>query len=119
MIGREVRPVVDKVLEMGDGDVAIGTIKACEAGVVDIPWSPNRFIKSRVMPARDSEGYLRIFDAGDMPLPNDVIEFHEQKLRQRAEREGVPYDYDLAVTSVTEISEPVGALLSFPWAIAT
>ena len=119
MIGREVRPVMDKVLEMGDGDVAIGTINACEVGVVDIPWSPNRFIKSRVMPARDAEGYLRIFDAGDMPLPKDVIEIHEQKLRQRAEREGVPYDYDLAVTSVTEISEPVGALLSFPWAIAT
>ena len=28
LIGREVRPIVDKVLEMGDGDVAIGTVRA-------------------------------------------------------------------------------------------
>ena len=55
MIGREVRPVIDKVLEMGDGDVAVGTVRACEAGVLDIPWSPSRFIKSRIMPARDAD----------------------------------------------------------------
>ncbi len=24
---REVRPIIDKVLEMGDGDVAIGTVR--------------------------------------------------------------------------------------------
>ena len=38
------------------GDVAIGTIRACEAGVMDIPWSPNNYMKSRVMPARDADG---------------------------------------------------------------
>ena len=37
MIAKEVRPIMDKTLEMGDGDVAIGTIHACEAGVIDIP----------------------------------------------------------------------------------
>jgi len=56
LIRREVRSIVDKVLEMGDGDVAVGTIRAPEAGVLDIPWSPNRFVKSRVMPARDADG---------------------------------------------------------------
>jgi methylaspartate mutase epsilon subunit len=68
LILREVRPIIDKVLEMGDGDVAIGTVRAFEAGVMDIPWSPNRHVKSRVMPARDAEGCLRT-DAGLMPFP--------------------------------------------------
>jgi methylaspartate mutase epsilon subunit len=105
MIGREVRPVMDRILEMGDGDVAIGTIRACEAGVLDIPWSPNRHVKSRILPARDVDGYLRILQPGDMPFSRDVLEYHEERLRKRAEKEGVPYGRDLAVSSVYEISE--------------
>ncbi|MDX1513059.1 MAG: methylaspartate mutase subunit E [Gammaproteobacteria bacterium] len=113
LIGREVRAVMDKVLEMGDGDVAVGTVRAFEAGVMDIPWSPNRQVKSRVLPARDVDGYLRILDAGDMPIPAEVMEFHESRLRARAERERRPYDHDLAVTSVYEISEPLDKLAPF------
>jgi methylaspartate mutase epsilon subunit len=118
MIEREVRAVIDKVLEMGDGDVAVGTVRAFEAGVMDIPWSPNRQVRSRVLPARDADGCLRIFDAGDMPIPKDVLEYHEERLRKRAERERRPYDQDLAVTSVYEISEPLEKLNPFPFKAA-
>lgn len=116
MIGREVRPVIDKVLEMGDGDAAVGTVRAFEAGVADIPWSPNRFVKSRVMPARDLDGYLRILSPGDMPFDRDVRDYHEERLRKRAEREGVSYGNDLAVSSVYEISESLEKLIPFPFA---
>jgi methylaspartate mutase epsilon subunit len=116
LIRREVRSIVDKVLEMGDGDVAVGTIRALEAGVLDIPWSPNRFVKSRVMPARDADGYLRILDPGFMPFPREVLQIHAEKLRRRAQREGVAFGPDLAVQSVYEISEPIAKLLSDKWA---
>lgn len=116
MIAREVRPVMDKVLEMGDGDVAIGTIRACEAGVMDIPWSPSRYMKSRIMPARDADGYLRIFDCGEMPIPGDVMDYHHEKLRRRAARDNVPFDHELAVSSVYELSESLETLIPFPWA---
>ncbi|PIW30449.1 MAG: methylaspartate mutase subunit E [Rhodospirillales bacterium CG15_BIG_FIL_POST_REV_8_21_14_020_66_15] len=116
LVKREVRPIMDKVLEMGDGDVAVGTVRACEAGVMDIPWSPNRHLKCRVMPARDADGYLRIFDPGLMPFDAEVLAVHEERLRKRAERDGVPYDHDLAVSSVYEISEPLSNLIPFPWA---
>jgi len=115
LIRREVRTIVDKTLEMGDGDVAVGTLRALAAGVLDIPWSPNRFVKSRVMPARDADGYLRILDAADMPFPKDVLEIHEEKLRRRAKREGVAFGPELAVQSVYEISEPIAKLLSDKW----
>jgi methylaspartate mutase epsilon subunit len=111
LIAREVRAIVDKVLEMGDGDVAVGTVRAFAAGVLDVPWSPNRHVKSRVMPARDADGYLRIFDPAGLPLPRDVMEVHEAGLRERAAREGVPCDRDLAVRSVYEIAEPLASLL--------
>ncbi len=116
IIAAEVRPVMDKILEMGDGDVALGTVRACEAGIMDIPWSPNNHVKSRVMPARDADGYLRMYDCGDMPIPADVMSFHEERLRERAAKEGVPYDHDLAVASVYEISEALDKLSPFPWA---
>lgn len=115
LIRRETRPIIDKVLEMGGGDVAQGTLKAIEAGVLDIPWSPNRFVKSRVMPARDADGYLRIYDPGDMVFAKDVAEIHAERLRKRADAEGVPFDHNLAVTSVYEISEPLDRLIPFPW----
>ena len=111
MIGREVRPVMDKILEMGDGDVAVGTVRACEAGVLDIPWSPNRYVKGRVMPARDVDGYLRILQPGAMPFPKDVLEYHEERLRKRAEKEGMDYGHELAVSSVYEISEGLDKLM--------
>ncbi len=116
LIGREVRPIVDKVLDMGDGDAAIGAVRAAEAGVLDVPWSPSRFLKSRVLPARDADGYLRILDAGAVPFSKDVIEIHEEHLRRRAERDGVAYGPDLAVTSVYELSEPLDTLLPNGWA---
>lgn len=118
LIRREVRPIVDRVLEMGEGDSAIGTIRALEAGVLDIPWSPNRFVRSRVMPARDADGALRILEPAAMPFPKDVLEFHEERLRKRAEREGVSFGRDLAVSSVYEISEPLSTLLTDGWAKA-
>jgi methylaspartate mutase epsilon subunit len=111
LIRREVRAIVDKVLEMGDGDVAVGSVRAFEAGVLDVPWSPNRHVKSRVLPARDADGCLRILDAGLMPFPREVLEVHEERLRRRAERDRIAYGPDLAVASVYEISEPVARLL--------
>jgi methylaspartate mutase epsilon subunit len=112
LIAREVRAIVDKVLEMGDGDAALGTVRAFGAGVLDVPWSPNRHVKGRVMPARDAAGYLRILDPAGLPLPRDVMEIHEAGLRERAARERVPFDRDLAVKSVYEIAEPLERLMS-------
>ncbi len=116
IITKEVRPIMDKILEMGDGDVAIGTIRACEAGVMDIPWSPSTYLKSRVMPARDIDGYLRMFDCGEMPMDSDVMDYHHERIRKRAERDNVPFDHELAVASVYELSEGLDKLIPFPWA---
>jgi len=111
LIAREVRAIVDKVLEMGDGDAAVGTVRAFMAGVLDVPWSPNRHVKSRVMPARDADGYLRILEPGNLPLPRDILDVHEAGLRARAAKERVAFGRDLAVQSVYELSEPLDRLM--------
>jgi methylaspartate mutase epsilon subunit len=115
LIKREARAILDKTLEMGDGDAAVGAVRALAAGVLDVPWSPNRHVKSRVMPARDADGCLRILDPGLMPFPKDVREIHEEKLRKRAERQGVPFGPELAISSVYEMAEPIAKLLPDKW----
>ena len=50
-----------------------------------------------------------------MPFPKDVLEYHEERLRKRAEKEGVPFDHELAVSSVYEMSEPLQELAPFPY----
>lgn len=118
LIRREVRSIVDRVLELGEGDAAVGTVRAFEAGVLDVPWSPNRQVASRVLPARDDEGYLRILDFAGIPMDADVVEEHRSRLARRARRDNLPMGYDLAVDSVYELSEPLGVLLPDGWAKA-
>lgn len=113
LLQQEVRAIVDKVLEMGDGDAAIGTVRAFSAGVLDVPWSPNRQVHSRVMPARDLDGYLRILDPGSLPLPAGVLAEHKARLNRRAVAEGLPVgSLDMAVASVYELSEALEQLVS-------
>ena len=114
LIRREVR--ADHRQGAGDGRRrrrASARVRGFESGVLDIPWSPNRHVKSRVMPARDADGALRILDPGAMPFPRDVLAVHEERLRKRAEREGVPFGHDLAVSSVYELSETLERLMPF------
>lgn len=39
------------------------------------------------------------------------MDVHEEKLKARAAREGVPYGHELAVSSVYKMAEPVAKLL--------
>ena len=40
LIKREVRAVMSRVFELGNGDIAVGAVRAFEAGVMDIPFAP-------------------------------------------------------------------------------
>ena len=115
MICREVRSIMDKILEMGDGDVAVGTIKAFETGVMDIPWSPNRECKCLMTSARDDRGYIRVLDPGNMPYPKDVLEYHEERLRAQSKKVDKPYGPDLAIDSVFEFSKEIADLMPYPF----
>lgn len=111
----EVRSIVDKILEAGDGDVAIGTMRALKAGLLDVPWAPNRECKNAIMPARDGDGYLRLVDTGNLPFPKEVRDFHEQRLRAAAKASGKTYGPDLAIDSVYELSANISDLMPNSW----
>ena len=72
MIELEVRTLMDKCLEAGDGDMAVGMCKGVEAGWVDTMLTPWKYNKGKVMVMRDAQNAVRYFDPGDIPLPKEV-----------------------------------------------
>jgi len=105
MLEDEAIAIVDRVLELGDGDPAIGAVRAFEAGVLDVPWSPNNYNAHKVMPARDSSGAIRYLEAGNLPLPPHVAEFHHEKLAERGRQERREVGPDMAIDDVMAIAD--------------
>jgi methylaspartate mutase epsilon subunit len=104
VIKREVRAVLSKVFELGDGDIALGTIRAFEAGVMDIPFAPASDNAGVLMPVRDDHGALRVLDKGNAPFPDDIDVFHREKIGERAKSEGREPSFQMVIDDVNAIS---------------
>ncbi len=107
MIEAEVRAVVDRTFEMGEGDLAVGIVKAMEAGVIDTQFSPYKYLKGEVMVVRDAQGAMRYLNSGNIPLPPEVKEYHRAKLAQRKARGGKKSDVELIIREATWASRPI------------
>lgn len=112
IIAAETRAVVDRVLELGAGDVAMGAIRAFEAGVLDIPFAPSRFNAGKMLPARDNDGCIRLFHPGNVPLPPELLDFHQQKIEERAHYENRKASFQMVIDDVYAISK--GRLVGRP-----
>jgi methylaspartate mutase epsilon subunit len=110
MLELEARAILDRTLELGDGDVAVGACRAVEAGIIDVQFSPWRRIKGDVLSVRDAEGAFRYLDAGSVPLPPEVREYHRMKLAQREAKEGTKADLDWVIREATWASSPLQEL---------
>ena len=101
----EVTAILERVLELGDGDVAVGTVKAVEAGVLDSPFSINIHTADKVLGIKDSEGITRYLDFGNLPIPEDIKDFHRQRVAEREKAEGRKKDYYAAIEDFWAISK--------------
>jgi methylaspartate mutase epsilon subunit len=96
----EVRAMMEKCLEAGDGDIALGLCLGVDAGWVQTMITPWKYNRGNVLLMRDAENAMRYYDIGDMPLPKEVQEYHLEKLRGRAKKEGRPLDFDMVVADL-------------------
>lgn len=90
----EIRSIMDKLLEIGDGDVVVGSLKGVEEGFLDSTFSPNRQVRDLVMGAKDSRGAIRWKEFGNLPFPKEVKEYHRGKIAEREKSEGHRIDYE-------------------------
>ncbi|MEE4279918.1 MAG: methylaspartate mutase subunit E [Halieaceae bacterium] len=112
MIKREVRAVLDAVFALGEGDIARGAVLAFETGVMDVPFAPARANPGVLMPVRDDHGALRVLDVGKVPLPDDVLAFHRERVAERASSEGRDADFRMVIDDVNAIAD--GRLVGRP-----
>ena len=104
-IKREVRCIIEKTLELGEGDIAVGTVRAFQAGVIDVPFAPSRMNAGKIMPARDHYGAVRMLDCGNLPFTKDIKDFHREKIAQRAKFEGREVSFQMSIDDIYAISK--------------
>jgi methylaspartate mutase epsilon subunit len=112
IISQETRCIVDKCFELGDGDLAVGAVRAFEAGVLDIPFAPSRFNAGKLLPARDNDGAIRLFDPGNLPFTPELLAFHREKIAERAAAEQREASFQMVIDDVYAISK--GRLVGRP-----
>ena len=112
LIGRETRCLLNTVEKHGDGDVARGTIRAFESGALDVPFAPSDSANGDVLPARDDDGRVRIFEWADLEMDDEIKEIHAARLSRRAETEGREQSFRMVADDVDAISD--GKLIGRP-----
>ncbi len=100
-----VSAIIDKVAEMGDGDIVVGAVKAVEAGVLDSPFSINIYPKDLVMGARDMQGACRYIDFGNLPIPEEVRKYNNEKVKEREKAEGIKLDFNVSTADFWSLAK--------------
>jgi len=96
----EARTLLDKCIEAGDGDLAVGMCKAASYGWIGTMITPWAWNKTECQLVRDAKKAVRYLDVGNYPFPDEVIEYHKEKLQSRAEAEGRPVDFSMVVSDL-------------------
>lgn len=107
IVEAEVRAIVDRALDLGDGDAAAGALRAVEAGVIDVPFSPHRSNANRALPARDWRGAVRLAEFGDVPIPAEIREHHREQLARRSAGRAPRAPWELLLADVNAIADGV------------
>ena len=104
MLEIETKAIVDKILDLGKGDPAVGEVKAIELGVFDVPFSTSQYVPCRVKGVRDKQGMVRYIDCGNLPFNHEIIAFHKEKIAEREKASGRKADYQTIVDDLSSIS---------------
>ncbi len=102
---KEVRAILDKVFEFGDGDVLVGAAKAVAAGVLDNPFAANRAAAGKVLGIKDSEGAIRYLYIGNLPFSKDIVDYHKEKIAEREKKQGKKINYETLVSDLLAVSK--------------
>lgn len=112
IIKAETRCILDKCFELGEGDIAVGAVRAFQAGIVDVPFAPSRFNAGKIMPARDNEGAVRLLNIAALPFTDDLKAFHQEKIAERARAEKRSVSFQMVIDDIYAISK--GRLVGRP-----
>jgi len=105
LLKREISDLMDKIYELGDGDIEKGTVAAFEAGTLDVPFAPSIYNNGKILPMRDNEGLIRIYNKGSLALSDEVMEYHKARLEERANYERRKVSFQMVTDDIYAISK--------------
>jgi methylaspartate mutase epsilon subunit len=105
LIREEVGCLMEAVENASGGDPIQGIVRAFAGGLLDVPFAPSIYNRGRVLPARDNEGFIRLFAKGNLPLSDDIIAFHKERLAERAKAEGRTVSFQMVSDDIYAISK--------------
>ncbi|MGB9594289.1 MAG: hypothetical protein ACPL7R_09145, partial [Anaerolineae bacterium] len=109
-IAREATAIVEKALELGDGQFDAGVVRAFEAGVMDVPFCPSIYARNKVMPIRDGSGAVRFLEHGNLPFDCEILDRNRELVHGRAEAS--PDPLELIEQDINFFLEPQDAIAS-------
>jgi methylaspartate mutase epsilon subunit len=112
IIKAETRCIIDKTIELGNGDIAVGTIRAFAAGVIDIPFAPSRQNAGKIFPARDNMGAVRFLECANIPFTKEIKDYHHSKILERAKYEKRDMSFQMVIDDIYAIGK--GRLVGRP-----
>ena len=112
LIKAETKCMLDKTFELGGGDLAVGTVKAFEAGIIDIPFGPSKYNAGIMMPARDFEGCVRYLETGNIPFTKEIKDINRSKLERRGKDENREVSFQMTVDDIFAVG--FGKLIGRP-----
>ncbi len=111
-IKAEIKCIMDKVYDLGNGDLAIGTIEAVKQGVIDIPFAPAKVNAGKMLPARDNIGRIRYLECGNIPFTDEIKAFNRAELQKRADYEEREVSFQMTVDDIFAVGK--GQLIGRP-----
>lgn len=112
IIKAETKCMVEGMFKAGKGDLAMGTVKGFEEGIIDIPFGPSKYNHGKMMPARDNNGAVRYLMTGNIPFTKDLIDFNKEKLADRAKFEDREISFQMTVDDIFAVGK--GKLIGRP-----
>ena len=99
--------MIDKMFEIGNGDLAIGTVKGFETGIIDVPFAPSKYNAGKMMPARDNNGAVRYLKFGNIPFTQELKNFNMKKLEDRAKFENREVSFQMTIDDIFAVGKGV------------
>ena len=100
MLRKTTKAILDSTLEIGNGDAAIGTVRAFKAGIIDMPFSPSNYNKNLLLSHKDLGGAIRISNPGNVPVPKEVMLYETKKIEERAEIHKIKPGYKMLLEDI-------------------
>ena len=96
--------MLDRALELGD-DFVSSSVRAFEAGIIDVPFAPAACNRGKMMPVRDNRGAVRVLDAGNVPLDAELLKVHRDFVQERATFEHREPSFQMVVDDIYAIGK--------------